>query len=643
MFCKRTDVINTQVDSSKSGEEHIKDNFGTQSYSEENIDVKHTIHKKADEAPTSVKKIIANWKYIKQNIDPMPLLDELHKRNMLSKNDFEDLGDKRRSHQTTLLLIAACKQIQVEDDFQKFKESIRTLSSKCAKQLDQTIQEPHFQSIKTSNEEIDLLQAHRRILEEKLYPDDFLSVLDDFIEKFVFDLNTVEKIIVDFPAKKANECFFGMIIRHLKNGSFSCLVENLQKVRNHRRFQHLTKATNPATEVYSEFYATSKLEIDLPSTDDLLQAIEENPDVNNDCKELLHRKIEKITSGSIVFHLSSAPGVDIPRTTCDAVECFLHKLFKNEKIQSRLLQHQGPVDWRFNDDNIIRNCDTCDMEQHDIIRANRSFLIKEINVATLITSFHEKKVKCFDQVGIDNIDRPEQANRFIDILQEQPRNVLDMFLEILKETNMTYVLNRLIQCTKVYKSYSAEIKDNIGHNALVISDDLEFAMIKDTFEERKIFPLNFFHTVEQQYEENEEQIQFTLKQILKKGPFAVMTLVDVLYINNFDSLAETLLSDSKIGKGKTRSNTPKETIPTAGWGSTETTQLKGTYLLDIRGDTSEDAFDMSVFQHRKHSRVHDRPSTLLSTQSSRSRKQTESGYGSENCTNRTSSIRTNSS
>ena len=65
--------------------------------------------------------------------------------------------------------------------------------------------------------------------------------------------------------------------------------------------------------------------------------------------------------------------------------------------------------------------------------------------------------------------------------------------------------------------------------------------VREIFIERKVFTSSMFDEIEEKYSESKEQMSAVLNEIINSGPRAMRTLVDVLYINQLDSLADSLL------------------------------------------------------------------------------------------------------
>lgn len=87
------------------------------------------------------------------------------------------------------------------------------------------------------------------------------------------------------------------------------------------------------------------------------------------------------------------------------------------------------------------------------------------------------------------------------------------------------------------------MRENIIHKFEKLVKDLDIDDMRETFVERKVFDIHTFDRLEEQFKDNREQATAALLiEILKAGHEAVVTLVDVLYMNAIDSLANELLA-----------------------------------------------------------------------------------------------------
>ena len=85
------------------------------------------------------------------------------------------------------------------------------------------------------------------------------------------------------------------------------------------------------------------------------------------------------------------------------------------------------------------------------------------------------------------------------------------------------------------------LRRNIFNNRTNIIDNLDFDDVREIFIEREVFSSSMFEEIEKKYSESEDQMNAVLIEIIKSGKPAMRILVDVLYINQLDSLADNLL------------------------------------------------------------------------------------------------------
>lgn len=87
------------------------------------------------------------------------------------------------------------------------------------------------------------------------------------------------------------------------------------------------------------------------------------------------------------------------------------------------------------------------------------------------------------------------------------------------------------------------MRRNVIHKFEKLVNDIDIDDMRETFVERKVFDVSAFDCLDRKFEDNREQATAALLiQILKAGHEAVVTLVDVLYMNAIDSLANELLA-----------------------------------------------------------------------------------------------------
>ena len=85
------------------------------------------------------------------------------------------------------------------------------------------------------------------------------------------------------------------------------------------------------------------------------------------------------------------------------------------------------------------------------------------------------------------------------------------------------------------------LRPNISNNRIDILENLDIDDVREIFIEREVFSSSMFDEIEKKYSGSEDQMCIVLIEIINSGPRAMRTLVDVLYINQLDSLAASLL------------------------------------------------------------------------------------------------------
>ena len=89
------------------------------------------------------ESILRNWKTLKQIIAPVDFVRELEKYNFLQQSSFENLGNKSRSHQATLVLIKVYRKVQSsEEEYEKFVKILRHKNSPAADALSNAVGGP---------------------------------------------------------------------------------------------------------------------------------------------------------------------------------------------------------------------------------------------------------------------------------------------------------------------------------------------------------------------------------------------------------------------------------------------------------------------------------------------------------------------
>ena len=99
------------------------------------------------------------------------------------------------------------------------------------------------------------------------------------------------------------------------------------------------------------------------------------------------------------------------------------------------------------------------------------------------------------------------------------------------------------------------LRPNISNNRIDILENLDIDDVREIFIEREVFSSSIFDEIEKKYSGSEDQMWIVLIEIINSGPRAMRTLVDVLYINQLDSLAASILRGTRNELQEMQDNT----------------------------------------------------------------------------------------
>ena len=99
------------------------------------------------------------------------------------------------------------------------------------------------------------------------------------------------------------------------------------------------------------------------------------------------------------------------------------------------------------------------------------------------------------------------------------------------------------------------LERNITTNIRNILDNLDIDDVREIFIEREVFSSRMFDEIEEKYSGSEDQMYAVLIEIIKSGQRAMQILVDALYMNEADSLADSLLRVTPNELQKMQDNT----------------------------------------------------------------------------------------
>jgi hypothetical protein len=79
-----------------------------------------------------------------------------------------------------------------------------------------------------------------------------------------------------------------------------------------------------------------------------------------------------------------------------------------------------------------------------LLHANKTFLQEEIDPLTLLEAFSKRGLDHFKEANIEIIlERKLRTDKFLDILEKESDQLMDVFIEILEDQKMNFVLKRL--------------------------------------------------------------------------------------------------------------------------------------------------------------------------------------------------------
>lgn len=84
------------------------------------------------------------------------------------------------------------------------------------------------------------------------------------------------------------------------------------------------------------------------------------------------------------------------------------------------------------------------IEHESVLSASKKLLLEEIDPLTLLDGFTKRKCDIFESSEFHQIKtNTERTSKFIGILQAEEEKYFDLFLEVLEEKKMLFVLKKL--------------------------------------------------------------------------------------------------------------------------------------------------------------------------------------------------------
>lgn len=560
---------------------------------ETQTDVRKDIIQRKEECRTCRQKIIRNWKIVKKYVYPVDLLEQLCKRNLLQLENFEDLNKMDRSLALDKVLTSSYRNIFTKKQFDILKAAVKDVNS-CANiewdaSNDDTYTVP-YQDINIPESVVSSNDGIKRKLKQTVKGKVAIDIKDDFLVQSIITIDEHEKVSKDLRESAVSDTFIQMIFDKFSMRSLDCLAHSLHQFNEKQKIKQsnikslldmLLETSNiPDKELSSTRSSIEMKQCSFNQTIHSSASFKVKLNLNNDNQQdqstfndkVVHN-VENLTSdfvrilgsypagadkGSVIIFLKSLENDlarRLQRSLIDGsfVE-LLDKLFNDKAIKTSLSKgkyklevtiepYEGPVFQGLNESECLP--DNEKRPSSNLISVNRSFLIDQINVIALLQAFgstNSETIVRFEKAGIhEAIEITQQAEIFLDVVEEE--GLQEAFYNILQEKKMTYVLNRLQTYQKVCSADYTNLRRNIIHKFEQLVNTLDIDDMRETFVERKVFDIPTFDRLEEQFENNREQATAAvLIKILKAGHEAVVTLVDVLYMNAIDTLANELLA-----------------------------------------------------------------------------------------------------
>ena len=106
----------------------------------------------------------------------------------------------------------------------------------------------------------------------------------------------------------------------------------------------------------------------------------------------------------------------------------------------------------------VKNSD----QRLQLLRANKAFIQEEIDPLTLLEAFSKKGFDHFKEANIECIaERRLRTDKFLDILEKESDKLMDVFIEILEDQKMNFVLKRLRLYQKILQMGNVKLYINL--------------------------------------------------------------------------------------------------------------------------------------------------------------------------------------
>lgn len=189
--------------------------------------VRKDIIKQKEECRTCRRAIIKNWKILKKYVYPDDLLEKLCARNLLLRENFEDLYVMDRSLALDKVLTASYRSILTLEKFNILKAAVNDANP--GAHVEWNANDNNEVPFATVEIPTNTLVQMRPMLEQKLKRNVAIDIKDDFLIHSIITIDEHEQISQDLRKNPVSTKFIQMIIDKINMRSFDCLSYSLQK------------------------------------------------------------------------------------------------------------------------------------------------------------------------------------------------------------------------------------------------------------------------------------------------------------------------------------------------------------------------------------------------------------------------------
>ncbi|VDI46654.1 Hypothetical predicted protein [Mytilus galloprovincialis] len=522
-------------------------------------------------------KIIGNWKYIKSNINLDSFAEKCLNEDLVDFNDFEKYNELPKSQKIDVILTTIVRNIEDTSDFDKF-----------LKVLDQDEHEHHIaDKLKLSetpgnvHDEVLITQCkhrlkeNRELLEREIRPE---KCVDDFLEGFILDLDEHEEILVQLSGQRKNmaKSLFDKVLSSVEKGSYDVLMKVLER-QNPRRFKRILEKLECTSDfqVEKKNETVASLEFQHGTCSDQIEdsnavsvtlTLKIGPQ-NKEYEKTVMQNFMKsapqflkelcvypseIREGSVIIHLDPVSREWIVKLKNSVLNGafikILKDLFNSADINKCLLPGNFYIEVSIAVDKTTKSTEGMSteyipdaIEHESVLSASKKLLLEEIDPLTLLDGFTKRKCDIFESSEFHQIKtNTERTSKFIGILQAGEEKYFDLFLDVLEEKKMLFVLKKLKLWRKVRLTDVSLLRRNILQNISEIAEELYLDDLQEELMERSILSEEVFDDLSVKFPDNiQHQVIELIVDLLKLG--RTSDLIDIMLLCGMDALVSKLL------------------------------------------------------------------------------------------------------